>query len=81
VMRYRKYGNTELKVSEMCFGTMRYASKEGIPDETSKAGKRALEEALEQGVNCIHSSYEYGTRWLTGDVLKNHPKRHELHRW
>jgi aryl-alcohol dehydrogenase-like predicted oxidoreductase len=78
-MKYRNFGNTDLKVSELCYGTMRYASKSGVKDETSVAGRRALEEAIERGVNFIHSSYEYKTRWLTGSVLENHPKRHELH--
>lgn len=78
-MKYRRYGNTDLSVSEICYGTMRYASKSGEMDERSKAGARALEEAVDSGVNFIHSSFEYGTRWLTGDVLGKHPKRHELH--
>ncbi|MFW5797390.1 MAG: aldo/keto reductase [Spirochaetota bacterium] len=38
-----------------------------------------LEEAVDSGVNFIHSSYEYGTRWLTGEVLGKHHKRHDLH--
>ena len=78
-MNYRPYGNTDLNVSEICYGTMRYASKSGEMDDQSKAGARALEEAVDAGVNFIHSSFEYGTRWLTGEVLGKHPKRHELH--
>lgn len=78
-MKYRMYGNTDLSVSEICYGTMRYASKDGEMDEKSRTGARALEEAVDLGVNFIHSSFEYGTRWLTGQVLGKHPKRHELH--
>jgi aryl-alcohol dehydrogenase-like predicted oxidoreductase len=78
-MEYQKYGNTDLSVSRICYGTMRYASKNGKHDEQSKAGARALEEAIEMGINFIHSSFEYQTRWLTGSVLAKHPKRHELH--
>lgn len=78
-MKTRKFGNTNLEVSEICFGPMRFSAKESGSDEKSKAGKQALERALERGLNFIHSSYEYGTRWAVGDVLKNHPKRHELH--
>lgn len=78
-MENRKFGNTELLVSPICYGTMRYASNTGEMDETSRNGKRTLEEAIERGVNFIHSSYEYGTRWLTSQVLKNNPKRHDLH--
>ena len=78
-MQYRTLGTTDLKVSEICYGTMRYASKDGTHDEQANAATRALEEAVEAGINFFHSSYEYGTRWLTGKVLGAHPKRHELH--
>ncbi|MGM0367439.1 MAG: aldo/keto reductase [Actinomycetota bacterium] len=78
-MKYREYGKTGLKVSEICFGTMRYAPKEKKNNEQTKKAKRALEEAVDLGINFIHSSYEYGTRWLTGEVLRQHPKRHDLH--
>ncbi|MCA1755476.1 MAG: aldo/keto reductase [Spirochaeta sp.] len=78
-MKYRQYANTGLEVSEICYGTMRYASKDGVMDEQARAGARTLEEAVELGVNFIHSSYEYGTRWLTGQILGKHPKRHDLH--
>ena len=78
-MNYRRFGSTDLKVSEICFGTMRYANKSGKEDEVSQAGRYALEQALERGVNFVHSSYEYGTRWLTGQTLADHPKRHDVH--
>jgi aryl-alcohol dehydrogenase-like predicted oxidoreductase len=78
-MNYRKFGDTDLEVSEICFGPMRFAEKEPGSDSRSNTGQRALERALERGVNFIHSSYEYGTRWSLGSVLKEHPKRDELH--
>ena len=78
-MHYRKFGNTDLEVSEICFGPMRFAATEQGEDELSATGKRALERALERGVNFIHSSYEYGTRWAVGQVLKNHPQRAAVH--
>ncbi len=78
-MKYRNYGKTDLRVSEICFGTMRYAPKARGSNEQIEAAKRALEEAVDLGINFIHSSYEYGTRWLTGEVLGQHPKRHNLH--
>jgi aryl-alcohol dehydrogenase-like predicted oxidoreductase len=78
-MGYRNFGNTDLEVSEICFGPMRFAAKEPGSDEQSEMGKRALERALERGVNFIHSSFEYGTRWAIGAVLKDHPKRQDIH--
>jgi aryl-alcohol dehydrogenase-like predicted oxidoreductase len=77
-MNYRTFGNTDLEVSEICFGPMRFSAREPGADKKSRAGKRALERALERGVNFIHSSYEYGTRWAVGQVLKAHPKRADL---
>jgi aryl-alcohol dehydrogenase-like predicted oxidoreductase len=78
-MQYRKFGNTDLEVSEICFGPMRFSAKAPSEDLISKAGQRAMEHAIERGINFIHSSYEYNTRWAMSRVLKNHPKRHDLH--
>lgn len=76
-MKYRRFGNTDIELSEVAFGTMRYVK--GLYEGDEKEGKRALEEALAAGINSVHSSYEYKTRWATGAVLKAHPKRHEVH--
>ena len=78
-MRFRKFGNTDLEVSEICFGPMRFSAKAPSEDVLSQIGQRALEHAIERGINFIHSSYEYNTRWAMSRVLKNHPKRHDLH--
>lgn len=78
-MRYRRFGNTDLEVSVICFGPMRFAARQEGTDARSQAGQRALERAIERGVNFIHSSYEYGTRWALGRVLQGHPKRNDLH--
>ena len=78
-MQYRRFGNTDLSVSEICFGPMRFAAKGPGGDDLSNAGQRALERAIERGVNFIHSCEFYGTRWAIGKVLKDHPKRGELH--
>ena len=78
-MKYRSFEQTDLKVSTICFGPMRFAAKSPGFDEKSEAGRRALERALERGLNFVHSSYEYGTRWAIGEVLKHHPKRPDLH--
>lgn len=78
-MQYRKFGNTDLEVSEICFGPMRFAGREPGADTQSVNGKLALERAIERGVNFIHSSFEYGTRWAMGEVLRSHSNRHDLH--
>ena len=78
-MQRRRFGNTDLEVSPICFGPMRFAARSGDDDDASRAGRRALERALERGVDFLHSSFEYGTRWSMGRVLESHPKRHEIH--
>jgi aryl-alcohol dehydrogenase-like predicted oxidoreductase len=78
-MKYRKFANSDVELSEICFGPMRFSAKEQGEDDRSRQGQAALLRALERGVNFIHSSYEYNTRWAIGDVLKKHPQRHDLH--
>ncbi len=74
-MERRPFGTTGMELPEICFGTMRYAAKTPGDDAPSRAGQRALEEALDLGIDFVHSSYEYGTRWMTGKVLAGHPHR------
>ena len=74
-MERRRFGTYGSEVPVICFGTMRFASKGRADDDVSRAGKRALEVAIERGIDFVHSSYEYGTRWAVGDVLARHPKR------
>ncbi|MGF1627635.1 MAG: aldo/keto reductase [Alphaproteobacteria bacterium] len=78
-MDYRRLGGTDLDVSVLCYGPMRAAAKAPGDDERSRSGARALAAALECGINFIHSSYEYGVRWMMNGVLKDHPKRHDIH--
>ena len=78
-MQARRFGSTDLEVSPICFGPMRFANRDGSDDDVSRNGRRALERALERGVNFLHSSYEYGTRWSMAPVLANHPRRHDIH--
>lgn len=78
-MLYRRLGGTDLDVSVICLGPMRAATKEPTDDAKSRAGEEALRFAIDSGVNFIHSSYEYRTRWMMERVLKDHPKRHDLH--
>jgi aryl-alcohol dehydrogenase-like predicted oxidoreductase len=78
-MLYRRLGGTDLDVSAICFGPMRSATKDPADDAKSKAGENAMRTAIDAGVNFIHSSYEYRTRWMMERVLRDHPKRHDLH--
>ena len=75
-MDKRRLAGTDLDVSVVCYGPMRAAQDRSDPDLPMH--KRALAAALERGVNFIHSSYEYGVRWMMHEVLKDHPARHDL---
>lgn len=75
-MDKRRLDGTDLDVSVVCYGPMRLAQDRddpALPDH-----KRAMNAVIDRGVNFIHSSYEYGVRWMMHEVLKDHPKRHEL---
>lgn len=76
-MDQRRLAGTDLDVSVVCYGPMRVATNRDDPNHPTHA--RAMWAALDRGVNLIHSSYEYGVRWLMHDVLKDHPLRHDLH--
>lgn len=75
-MDKRRLGGTDLDVSVICYGPMRVAQSRDDPNLPKH--ERAMRSAIERGVNFIHSSYEYGVRWMMHDVLKDHPARHEL---
>lgn len=45
----------------------------------NSAGQSALEMALDAGVNCIHSSEDYGTWWMIGQTLRSRSNRTEVH--
>lgn len=75
-MDMRRLAGTDLDVSVVCYGPMRVAQS---PDDPNLATHRAaMETAIDRGVNFIHSSYEYGVRWLMHEVLKAHPRRQDL---
>lgn len=89
-MKYRNFGHTDISVSELSFGAMRVTGDAAhVPrthqptqeelDQANAAGKRALAAALDGGVNCIHSSQDYGTWWMIGETLAHHPQRHDIH--
>lgn len=75
-MEKRVIGGTDLEVSVLCYGPMRLA--QGHDDPLLPVYTRAMQSAIDRGINFIHSSYEYGVRWMMHDVLKSHPERHSL---
>lgn len=77
-MRYRTLPRSNTDIAEICFGSMRFIPPDS-PSEARGEGARALDAAIDGGVNVIHSSHEYPTFDATGELLSRHPKRGELH--
>jgi aryl-alcohol dehydrogenase-like predicted oxidoreductase len=53
-MKYRKLGQSELRVSEICLGTMTFGQQNSLPD-----AKAQLDYASERGVNFIDTAEMY----------------------
>lgn len=75
-MDKRRLQGTDLDVSVVCYGPMRAPTS--AEDPALEQHQAALRSALDLGVNFIHSSYEYGVRWMMKPVLQAHPARHDL---
>ncbi len=75
-MDRRRLAGTDLDMSVISYGPMR--APQSRDDPAVAQHQRALQAAIERGVNVFHSSYEYGVRWLMTPILRDHPKRHEL---
>jgi len=75
-MDRRNLWGTDLEVSTICYGPMRAPTRADDPALDQHRG--AMAAAIERGVNFIHSSYEYGVRWMMNGVLRDHPARHDL---
>lgn len=69
-MKYRQLGNTDIKLSEVTFGPMRWRSKQ--------EGETALEQAVEAGITTLHSSNEYGSMDDLAACLQTFPKKQRL---
>ncbi|HEY3731968.1 MAG TPA: aldo/keto reductase [Steroidobacteraceae bacterium] len=77
-MRYRKFGNTGLFVSELCLGTMTFGGEGGIWAQignlTQADADRLVGRALDAGINFIDTADVYadgGAETITGQALKN----------
>ena len=60
-MLYRPLKGTDLELSVLSFGTTGFIGMAKHPYSLEQ-GKAALNLALDRGVNCIHTAYEYGIR-------------------
>ena len=77
-MRYRKFGNTGLFVSELCLGTMTFGGQgemwSKIGDLQQNDAEKLIGRALDQGINFIDTADVYSegkSEIITGQALKN----------
>ncbi|MDT0643865.1 aldo/keto reductase [Zunongwangia sp. F363] len=76
-MKYNLLGNTGLKVSELCLGTMTFGAKGRFKDIGGVEQKDAdslLQQALDEGVNFIDTANVYSeglSEEITGKAIKN----------
>ena len=84
-MKYRLLGNTGLRVSELCLGTMTFGGK-GWAQYIGKLGQETVDKILKRsvdaGINFIDTANVYSEGWseeLTGQAIKNLGiNRHQL---
>ena len=76
-MRYRPFGSTSLKVSELGFGGWGIGGQLWVPDHHCKP-RRGLHEAFSGGINFIDTALKYGhghSERLIGEVLRERSER------
>jgi aryl-alcohol dehydrogenase-like predicted oxidoreductase len=85
-MKYNLLGNTGLKVSELCLGTMTFGGNSGIWANIGKLDQQSVDDqmktALDAGINFIDTANVYSdgiSEQLTGQSIRNvGANRHDL---
>jgi aryl-alcohol dehydrogenase-like predicted oxidoreductase len=77
-MKYNLLGNTGLKVSELCLGTMTFGGSGGIWGNIGKLDQKAVDDqlktAIDAGINFIDTANVYSegvSEQLTGQAIRN----------
>lgn len=85
-MKYNLLGNTGLKVSELCLGTMTFGGNEGMWGNIGKLDQQAVDDqlktAIDAGINFIDTANVYAngvSEQLTGQAVRSTGvNRHDL---
>lgn len=77
-MKYRTLGKTELKISEVGYGTWQFANDSDCwVGATREESERSLLTAIDNGVNFIDTARSYGDglseKWI-GEIIKQRPQ-------
>lgn len=76
-MKYKLLGNTGLKVSELCLGTMTFGGKgwaKSIGNLDQQAADNMVKRSIDAGINFIDTANVYSEGWseeITGQSIKN----------
>jgi aryl-alcohol dehydrogenase-like predicted oxidoreductase len=76
-VRYTRFGQTDLEVSRICFGTWQVGGDWGAPEEGEQ--EAAMRRALELGINFFDTAQAYGfgaSEQLLGKALEPEIKNH-----
>ncbi|MFA6072902.1 MAG: aldo/keto reductase [Candidatus Woesearchaeota archaeon] len=72
-MNYRFLQN--VSVSEICFGTATFARGKLFPNKNSEEGTNTLLQALNEGINIIHSNPNLETQWAIKESISQSKKK------
>jgi aryl-alcohol dehydrogenase-like predicted oxidoreductase len=73
-MRYRTLGRTDLRLSELCLGTVKFGNK--TPEDQCYA---VVDRAIDAGINLIDTAHVYGpSEEIIGRALRRNGKRHDI---
>ncbi|HPH47442.1 MAG TPA: aldo/keto reductase, partial [Chryseolinea sp.] len=76
-MKYNLLGNTGLKVSELCLGTMTFGGKgffKVIGSQGQEMADQLVKQSIDAGINFIDTANVYSEGWseeITGQALHN----------
>ena len=72
-MKYKLFGKSGLRVSELCLGTMTFGEEQGTMGNTKKECRKIFDAFVDAGGNYIDTAnkYMYGTseKWVFPRVL------------
>ena len=75
-MKYRLFGRTGVKVSELCLGCMMFGGKTEPEDSYD-----IIDRAIDAGINFLDTANVYGrgrSEEVTGEALARNGKRHQI---
>ncbi len=76
-MLYRQM--EQYRISVLCYGTATFVAGKLRPNADSEIGMRSLQQALDGGINLIHSNSNLKTQWAIHRVLSRNKRMRDIH--